>query len=188
MNEYLEQIAKMLVASADVPTDEQDVADEVCIVQTVKNALDWLAKARREVSNLCAANLEMCKHLDAINAMLAESPDMPLTKGDLQVWSQTVAGVADALRYLNDVRGACVANENEVERLNAVVSNWHTGADELQGKYLAAQQEIGALAEQLNSAKRTAKRWEDEAANNQARYEGMEAALRIVLEQAGVGK
>jgi DNA repair exonuclease SbcCD ATPase subunit len=188
MDEYLEQIAELLVNSADVPTDESDVADEACIVQTVKNALEYLAKARGENANSRATILEMGGHLNAINAMLAESPDLSFTKDDLQVWGQTVAGVGHVLRYLDGARGACVANENEIERLNNQIQRWNTGANELQDKYLAAQQEIGALTEQLSAAKRTAKRWEDEAANSQARYEGMEAALRIVLELAGVGK
>ena len=185
---YLAQIAQLLVDSGDVPIDAQDVANGAAIVLAVKNALDWLTTARREAGNLRGANLQMCKHLDAINALLAESPDVPLTKDDLQVWAQTVAGVTDALRYLNEARGNCVANEHKVERLNNQIQTWNTGANELQDKYLAAQQEIGALTEQLSAAKRTAKRWEDEAANSQARYEGMEAALRIVLELAGVGK
>lgn len=188
MNEYLEQIAQLLVDSADVPTDAQDVADEVCIVQTVKNALDMLTKARGENADQRATILEMSGRLNAINALLAESPDMPLTEDDLQVWSQTVAGVTDALRYLNEARGNCVAKEHEIERLNAAIAGLHTGAVELQDKHHNAQQEIGSLTEKLSAANRTAKRWEDEAANWQARYEGMTEALSIVLEKAGVGK
>ncbi len=189
MDSRLAQIAQLLVNSADVPTDAQDVADGAAIVQTVKDALDWLATARREVSNSSATILEMGKHLNAINTMLAESPDIGITEDDLQLWPQTVAGVADALRYLNDVRGACVANESEIERLNAVISNWHIGTNELQDKYLAAQQEIGALTAKLDEARRSIKRNVDEAANCQARYEAMCEALGMAMDKlAGVGK
>lgn len=41
---YLAQIAQLLVDSADVPTDAQDVADGAAIVRAVKAALDWLAE------------------------------------------------------------------------------------------------------------------------------------------------
>jgi len=43
---YLAQIAALLVDSADVPTDAQEVANGAAIVQAVKLALDWLTKAR----------------------------------------------------------------------------------------------------------------------------------------------
>jgi len=54
MGSHLAHIAKLLVDSADVPTDAQDVADGAAIVQTVKNALDWLAKARGELREALA--------------------------------------------------------------------------------------------------------------------------------------
>lgn len=151
MNEYIEQIAKMLVDSADVPTDESDVADEVSIVQTAKFALDKLTT----VSDAATAQRDTIDNLSA---------------------------------RLDECRGMNRAAQTEIERLNNQIQNWNTGANELQDRYNDAWQQIGALTEQLSAAKRTAKRWEDEAANNQARYEGMEAALRIVLELAGVGK
>lgn len=186
---YLAQIAQLLVDSADVPTDASDVADGAAIVGTVKNALAYLDAARHDNGLKRATILEMGGHLNTINTMLAKSPDMPLTKDDLQLWPQTVAGVADALRYLNDVRGACVANESEIERLNAVISNWHIGTNELQDKYLAAQQEIGALTAKLDEARRSIKRNVDEAANCQARYEAMCEALGMAMDKlAGVGK
>ena len=144
MGSHLAHIAKLLVDSADVPTDAQDVADGAAIVQTVKNALDYLDAARDDNQ----IKYSRIKQLETVNAQ----------------------------------------KQNEIEGLNVQIQNWHTGANELQDKLLAAQQEIGALTEQRNTAQRNSKRWEDEAANNQARYEGMEAALRIVLELAGVGK
>ena len=151
MNEYIEQIAKMLVDSADVPTDESDVADEVSIVQTAKFALDKLTT----VSDAATAQRDTIDNLSA---------------------------------RLDECRGMNRAAQTEIERLNNQIQNGNTGANELQDRYNDAWLQIGALTEQLSAAKRTAKRWEDEAANSQARYEGMEAALRIVLELAGVGK
>lgn len=141
---YLAQIAQLLVDSADVPTDAQDVADGAAIVQTVCTALAYLTDARGE----SRIKYERIKQLEKLNA----------------------------------------AGQAEIERLNNQIQTWNVGARELQDKYIAAQQEIGALTEQRNTAQRNSKRWEDEAANNQARYEGMEAALRIALELAGVGK
>lgn len=47
-SDYLAQIAEMLVESAEVPTDDSDIANEVAIVQTVKNVLDYLASARHD--------------------------------------------------------------------------------------------------------------------------------------------
>jgi len=44
-SDYLDQIAEMLVESADVPTDESDVADGAAIVQTVKNVLGFVLVA-----------------------------------------------------------------------------------------------------------------------------------------------
>jgi len=150
-SDYLAQIAEMLVESAEVPTDDSDIANEVATVQTVKNVLDYLASAWHD------------------NGLKREQ-------------------IASLERRLEDARNLNAAGQAEIERLNNQIQTWNVGARELQDKYIAAQQEIGALTEQLSAAKRTAKRWEDEAANSQARYEGMEAALRIVLELAGVGK
>jgi len=150
-SDYLMQIAQLLVDSSEVPTDMQDVADAVSVVQMVKNTLDWLAKARE-------ANIKQSDKIASLSAKLEEC------------------------HRLN------VAGQAEIERLNNQIQRWNTGANELQDKLLAAQQEIGGLTAKLETATRNAKRMEDEAANNQARYEGMEAALRIVLELAGVGK
>ncbi len=141
---YLAQIAQLLVDSADVPTDAQDVADGAAIVGTVQRALDMLYDARGDVDGKS--------------------------------------------RDLNTMRRQCAANAEEIERYSAKISELNDKSDRIREQLYAAQQEIGALTELLSAAKRTAKRWEDEAANSQARYEGMEAALRIVLELAGVGK
>jgi len=188
MNEYLEQIAKLLLDSADVPTDASDVADEVAIVQTVKNALDMLYDARGDVDGKSRDLNTMAGHLKSIAGMLVASPDIAITDDDLQLHAHTVQGVAKTLRYLGDLRRQCAANAEEIERYSANISELHDKSERIREQFYAAQQEIGALTEQLSAAKRTAKRWEDEAANSQARYEGMEAALRIVLELAGVGK
>jgi hypothetical protein len=51
-----------------------------------------------------------------------------------------------------------------------------------------AHRSIGQLEATAEREKRSAFRWEAESHEWQARYEGMEAALRIVLELAGVGK
>jgi len=45
-SDYLAQIAEMLTDSEDVPTDADDVSDAVSIVQTVKNALEYLSAVR----------------------------------------------------------------------------------------------------------------------------------------------
>lgn len=141
-------------------------------------------------------------HLAQIAQLLVDSVDVPTDASDVADGVAIVGTVKDALAYLADARGDSrikyernkqleklnAAGQAEIERLNNQIQTWNVGARELQDKYITAQQEIGALTEQLSAAKRTAKRWEDEAANSQARYEGMEAALRIVLELAGVGK
>lgn len=145
------QIAQLLVDSADVDTDAQDVADGAAIVGTVKRALDYLDAAR----------------------------------DDNRIKYERIKALEAAARSDKEAFESLKVTE---ERLNNEISRWKVGANELQDKHLAAQQEIGTLSLQLSAAKRTIKRWEDEAANNQARYEGMEAALRIVLELAGVGK
>jgi hypothetical protein len=148
-------------------------------------------------------------YLAQIAQLLVDSADVPTDASDVANGAAIVGTVKRALDYLDaarddnrikrekiaklellleESRNMNKAAQAEIERLNNQVQNWTTGANELQDKYLAAQQEIGSLTAKLDTAKRTIKRWEDEAANNQARYEGMGAALRIVLELAGVGK
>jgi len=151
-SDYLMQIAQLLVDSSEVPTDMQDVADAVSVVQMVKNTLDWLAKARE-------ANIKQSDKIASLSAKLEEC------------------------HRLN------VAGQAEIERLNNQIQRWNTGANELQDKLLAAQQEIGGLTEKLSAANRSIKRWQDEASNNQGRYEGMEMALSLAMDKlAGVGK
>ena len=144
----------------------------------------------------------MDPYLVQIAQLLVNSADVDTDASDVADGAAIVGTVKRALDYLDAARDdnqikysrikqletVNAQKQNEIEGLNVQIQNWHTGANELQDKLLAAQQEIGALTEQRNTAQRNSKRWEDEAANNQARYEGMEAALRIVLEQAGVGK
>ena len=151
-NDYLMQIAQLLVDSSEVPTDMQDVADAAAVVQMVKRTLDWLTKARD-------ANVAQCATIDSLSAKLEEC------------------------RRLN------AAGQAEIERLNNQIQRWNTGANELQDKYLAAQQEIGALTAKLETATRNAKRMADEAANLEARYEGLSEAFGMALDKlAGVGK
>lgn len=149
---YLAQIAQLLVDSADVPTDASDVADGAAIVQTVKNALEYLDAARDD-------NRIKREKIAKLELLLEES------------------------RKLN------AAGQVEIERLNNQIQNWNTGANELQDKYHAAQQEIGALTAKLETSQRDAKRNVTEAANWQARYETMSEALGMALDKlAGVGK
>jgi hypothetical protein len=197
---YLAQIAQLLVDSADVPTDASDVADGAAIVQTVKNALEYLAKARGETVDARATVLGMGGHLNAINAMLAESPDIAITEDDLQVWTETVSGVGRTLRYLGEVRREAIELRGRLEKLEIFAKNDSELAakrlqestqesDRVREQLYAAQQEIGALTEKLSAANRSIKRWQDEASNNQGRYEGMEMALSLVMDKlAGVGK
>ena len=44
MGSHLAQIAQLLVDSADMPTEEEDVPNGAAIVRAVKAALDWLAE------------------------------------------------------------------------------------------------------------------------------------------------
>ena len=44
MDSHLAQIAQLLVDSADMPTEEEDVPNGAAIVRAVKAALDWLAE------------------------------------------------------------------------------------------------------------------------------------------------
>ena len=144
MDSHLLQIAQMLVNSADVPTDAQDVADGASIVGTVKRALEYLDAARDDNR----IKYERVKQLEKLNESL----------------------------------------QDEIERLNAAIHGARSAGDDARQMYLAAQQEIGALTAKLEEAKRSIKRNVDEAANCQARYEGMQEALRMTLEMAGVGK
>ncbi len=194
MDSRLLQIAQLLVNSADVPTDAQDVADGAAIVGTVKRALDWLAKARCENADSHATIMEMSKHLNAINAALAESPDIAITKDDLQVWSETVSGVGKTLRYLGEVRREAAGLRARLEQLEIFVKNdADLAANRLQEatqesnrireQLYAAQQEIGALTAKLDEAKRSIRRGADEAANCQARYEAMSEALSMAMDK-----
>ena len=144
MDSHLLQIAQLLVDSADVDTNAQDVADGAAIVGTVKRALAYLDAARDDNR----IKYSRIKQLEKLNA------------SQLDI----------------------------IERLNAAVDGARAASDDAFQEYLAAQQEIGALTAKLDEAKRSIKRNADEAANCQARYEGMQEALRMTLELAGVGK
>ena len=188
MDSHLLQIAQLLVDSADVDTDASDVADGAAIVGTVKRALDMLYDARGDVDGKSRDLTTMAGHLKNIAGMLVASPDIAITDDDLQLHAHVVQGVAKTLRYLGDLRRQCAANAEEIERYSAKISELKDKCDGMWMQVQAADLELGKRDSELSGAKHTAKRWEDEAANNQARYEGMEAALRIVLELAGVGK
>ena len=145
MDPYLAQIAQLLVNSADVSTDAQDVTDGAAIVGTVKRALDMLYDARGDVDGKS--------------------------------------------RDLATLRRQCAANADEIERYSAKISELNDKSDRISEQLYAGQQEIGALTEQLRSANRTAKRWENVAANDRARYEAMSEALSMAMDKlAGVGK
>ena len=145
MNSHLAQIAQLLVDSADVSTDAQDVTDGAAIVGTVKRALDMLYDARGDVDGKS--------------------------------------------RDLATLRRQCAANADEIERYSAKISELNDKSDRISEQLYAGQQEIGALTEQLRSANRTAKRWENVAANDRARYEAMSEALSMAMDKlAGVGK
>ena len=64
---YLEQIAALLIDSESLPTDESDVADAACIVQTVKNALDKLTAERD-------ANIEHRRKIAVLEAQIIAVP------------------------------------------------------------------------------------------------------------------
>jgi len=144
----------------------------------------------------------MDPYLAQIAQLLVDSGDVPTDASDVADGAAIVGTVKQALAYLTDARGESLIKrerivkleglntslQDEIERLNATIDGLQDANNSAFEKRSILQQEIGALTEQLSAAKRNAKRWEDEAANNQARYEGMEAALRIVLELAGVGK
>lgn len=144
MDSHLAQIAQLLVDSADVDTDAQDVADGAAIVRTVKRAMDWLTKARHDNS---------AKHARIVQ----------------------IEGLNESL-------------QDELKRRDDRVTEWQTKAVVVQGKLNDAQRSVGQLEAVAEREKRNALRWEAESHEWQARYEGMEAALRIVLELAGVGK
>ena len=141
-------------------------------------------------------------HLAQIAQLLVNSADVDTDASDVADGAAIVGTVKRALDYLDAARDdnrikysrieqletVSEQKQNEIEGLTVQIQNWYTGANELQDKLLAAQQEIGGLTAKLETATRNAKRMADEAANCEARYEGMEAALRIVLELAGVGK
>lgn len=152
----------------------------------------------------------MDSHLAQIAQLLVNSADVPTDEMSNVDGAAIVGTVKDALDYLDaarddnrikrekiaklellleESRNMNEAAQTEIERLNNQIQTWNTGANELQDKYLAAQQEIGALTAKLETATRNAKRMADEAANLEARYEGLSEALSMALDKlAGAGK
>ncbi len=194
MDSHLAQIAQLLVDSADVPTDAQDVADGAAIVGTVKRALAYLAKADGDNNAKRATILEMGKHLNAINAMLDKSPDIAITEDDLQVWSQTVDGVRKTLRYLGEVRREAIELRKQVDMWKAdakraaedTARSLREAAEErdrIGEQYYNAQQEIGALTAKLEVSARKNDRYAVELGESLARYDGLQDALRMALDK-----
>lgn len=200
MDSHLVQIAQMLVDSADVPTDASDVADGAAIVGTVKNALDWLATTRDDNGLKRATILEMGEHLNAINAMLDESPDIGITEDDLQVWSQTVDGVRKTLRYLGEVRREAIELRKQNVALtagakrDAEISAGNLREvmeenDRIGKQCYVAQQKVDDLSASLDAARRKNDQFAVELGESIARYEGVLDAFRLALDKlAGVGK
>ena len=145
----------------------------------------------------------MDSHLAQIAQLLVDSADVDTDASDVADGAAIVGTVKRALDYLDAARDdnqikysrikqletVNAQKQNEIEGLNVQIQNWHTGANELQDKLLAAQQEIGGLTAKLETATRNAKRMADEAANCQARYAAMTEALSLAMDKlAGVGK
>ena len=144
----------------------------------------------------------MDSHLLQIAQLLVDSADVDTDASDVADGAAIVGTVKRALAYLDAARHdnrikyerikqlekLNASQLDIIERLNAAVDGARAASDDAFQKYLAAQQEIGALTAKLDEAKRSIKRNVDEAANCQARYEGMQEALRMTLELAGVGK
>ncbi len=144
----------------------------------------------------------MDSHLAQIAQLLVDSADVPTDASDVADGAAIVGTVKRALEYLDAARDdnrikyervkqlekLNESLQDEIERLNAAIHGARSAGDDARQMYLAAQQEIGALTAKLEEAKRSIKRNVDEAANFQARYEGMQEALRMTLEMAGVGK
>ena len=145
----------------------------------------------------------MDPYLGQIAQLLVNSADVDTDASDVADGAAIVGTVKRALDYLDAARDdnqikysrikqletVNAQKQNEIEGLNVQIQNWHTGANELQDKLLAAQQEIGGLTAKLETATRNAKRMADEAANCQARYEAMTEALSLAMDKlAGVGK
>ena len=145
----------------------------------------------------------MDPYLVQIAQLLVNSADVDTDASDVADGAAIVGTVKRALDYLDAARDdnqikysrikqletVNAQKQNEIEGLNVQIQNWHTGANELQDKLLAAQQEIGGLTAKLETATRNAKRMADEAANCQARYEAMTEALSLAMDKlAGVGK
>jgi chromosome segregation ATPase len=139
MNEHLEQIARLLVDSEDVPTDASDVADEVAIVQTVKNALDYLSTAR-DVNRIKS---EKIAKLESLNASL----------------------------------------QDEINRINSHVSEWHNKATEYRDHCQAAQHAVDSLNGKLEAAQRKNDRYAVELGELIARSEGMRDAFGMALDK-----
>lgn len=144
----------------------------------------------------------MDSHLLQIAQLLVDSADVDTDASDVADGASIVGTVKRALEYLDAARDdnrikyervkqlekLNESLQDEIERLNAAIHGARSAGDDARQMYLAAQQEIGALTAKLEEAKRSIKRNVDEAANCQARYEGMQEALRMTLEMAGVGK
>ena len=156
MDEHLEQIAEMLQVCEDFPVDETDLADATGVVKSVREALDWSAKARQSSRDNASAR-------DAYLRGMNEARD-EAAKANLERDA--------ALKAYND---------KSIESMKK--------ADALRADLEAARRALGiAEAERdtamdaLSEARGHTAQWRDEAATWQARYEGMEAALRVALE------
>ena len=143
-------------------------------------------------------------HLAQIAQLLVDSADVPTDASDVADGAAIVGTVKNALDYLDAARDdnrikyeRIKALEAEVRsnkeafealkvteaRLNDQIARWQIGANELQDKYLAAQQEIGALTVKLEAAQRTNVSYSGQLEGWQGRYEGLSEALSMALDK-----
>jgi hypothetical protein len=140
MDSRLLQIADMLVNSADVPTGPQDVADGTAIVQTVKQALDWLAKAR-------AANAEKSSELrDALAKVQHSNADFAAASNQANNLQAALDLCREQLYAAQQEIGALTAKLEAAQRTNVSYSGQLEG---WQGRYEGLSEALSMAMDKL---------------------------------------
>ena len=98
MDEHLEQIAEMLQACEDFPVDETDLADAPGVVKSVREVIDWSAKARQSSRDNASARDAYLRDLEAARRATAQWRDEAAT------WQARYEGMEAALRVALEVR------------------------------------------------------------------------------------
>lgn len=156
MDEQLQQIANMLMECEDFPMESADPADAQSIVDAVREVLNWLAAARNASRSNATARDAYLSGMNEAREELAkanrERDAILKAYNDKSVESMKKA---DALRA-------------ELESANCALG--------------IAQAERDVAMDALSERSEEAAGWREASHKWEARYEGVCAALRVVLE------